>query len=81
VVRYVDDFVISVSAAGEDLYNYFAANQAQQSNPVGFVSVYSNIDGGYGLFSSRTTVKKVVNMSNSTLNDLFAETSWGFQEQ
>jgi hypothetical protein len=48
---------------------------------VGFVSVYSNIDGGYGLFSSRTTVKKVVNMSNSTLNDLFAKTSWGFQEQ
>ena len=81
VVRYVDDFVISVSAAGEDLYNYYAANQAQQSNLVGFVSVYSNIDGGYGLFSSRTTVKKVVNMSNSTLNDLFAKTSWGFQEQ
>ena len=81
VVRYVDDFVFSVSAAGEDLYNYYAANQAQQSNPVGFVSVYSNIDGGYGLFSSRTTVKKVVNMSNSTLNDLFAKTSWGFQEQ
>ena len=81
VVRYVDDFVISISAAGEDLYNYYAANQAQQSNLVGFVSVYSNIDGGYGLFSSRTTVKKVVNMSNSTLNDLFAKTSWGFQEQ
>lgn len=81
VVRYVDDFVISASAAGEDLYNYYAANQAQQSNLAGFVSVYSNIDGGYGLFSSRTTVKKVVNMSNSTLNDLFAKTSWGFQEQ
>lgn len=81
VVRYVDDFVISVSAAGEDLYYYYAANLEQQNNPVGFVSIYSNINGGYGLFSSRTTVKKVVNMSNSTLNDLFAKTSWGFQEQ
>lgn len=81
VVRYMDDFVISVSAAGEDLYYYYAANQEQQNSPVGYISVYSNIDGGYGLFSSRTTMKKVVDLSKSTQNDLLAKTSWGFQEQ
>ena len=80
VVRYVDDFVISISAAGEDLYYYYAANQEQQNSPVGFVSVYSNIDGGYGLFSSRTTVRKAVNLSKSTKNDLYSKASWGFME-
>ena len=81
VVRYVDDFVISISAAGEDLYYYYTTNQAQLDSPVGFVSIYSNIKGGYGLFSSRTTVKRVVNLSKSTKYDLYGKTSWGFQEQ
>ena len=81
VVRYVDDFVISISAAGEDLYYYYTTNQAQLDSPVGFVSVYSNINGGYGLFSSRTTVKKAVNLSKNTRYELYGKTSWGFQEQ
>ena len=81
VVRYVDDFVISISAAGEDLYYYYTTNQAQLDSPIGFVSIYSNIKGGYGLFSSRTTVKRVVNLSKSTKYDLYGKTPWGFQEQ
>ena len=81
VVRYVDDFVISISAAGEDLYYYYTSNHAQLDSPVGFVSIYSNIKCGYGLFSSRTTVKKVVNLSKNTKYDLYGKTSWGFQEQ
>ena len=81
VVRYADDFVISISAAGEDLYYYYTSNHAQLDSPVGFVSIYSNIKGGYGLFSSRTTVKKVVNLSKNTKYDLYGKTSWGFQEQ
>lgn len=81
VVRYIDDFVISISAAGEDLYYYYLANQAQETNTAGFISSYSNIDGGYGLFSSRVTIKRVVGISNTTLENLYAKTSWGFQMQ
>ena len=81
VVRYIDDFVISISAAGEELTYYFLAGQEQDNNPVGFVSIYSNINGGFGLFSSRTTIKKVVRLSNSTKNDLYSKASWGFMEQ
>ena len=81
VVRYIDNLVISISAAGEDLFYYYAANQSQQNSPVGFVSVYSNIDGGYGLFSSRTTIQKETRLSTSTKRDLFGISSWGFIEQ
>ena len=81
VVRYFDDFVVTISAAGEDVYYYYLANHAQESNSAGLVSVYSNINGGYGLFSSRTTIKKEVRLSNLTKQELYAMTSWGFVEQ
>ena len=81
VLRYFDDFVITISAAGEDLYYYYLANQGQEYNSAGFVSAYSNINGGYGLFSSRTTIRKVVRVSKKTKEDLYAKTSWGFIEQ
>ena len=81
VVRYVGDFNISVSAAGEDMYYYYMANEAQQNSPVGFTTVYSNIDGGYGLFSSRARIERKCSMSNWTLSDLYGKTEWGFKEQ
>ena len=81
VVRYIGDFIVSVTGAGEDLYCYYAANQSQQNNPVGFVSIYSNIDGGYGLFSSRNTINKVMHLSSNTKKELLSISSWGFKEQ
>ncbi len=81
VVRYYDRMQISITAAGEDLYYYYIANQAQQNCLSGYVSVYSNIDGGYGLFSSRTQIEKVCRLSNWTLRSLYGKTSWGFKEQ
>lgn len=81
VARYIDDFVITISAAGEDLYYYYLSNQAQEGNAAGFVSVYSNIEGGYGVFSSRSTIRKVVGLSKNTLDELYSKASWGFQEQ
>ena len=81
VVRYIDNFIITISAASDELACYYYATEAQQYSPVGFVSVYSNIDGGFGLFSSRTNIKKEAALSNSTRRELFAKTSWGFKEQ
>lgn len=81
VERYYDNFVVTIAAAGEDLYYYYIANQAQQTSLSGYNPVYSNIDGGYGLFSSRTQIDKVCRLTNLTLRTLYGKESWGFREQ
>ena len=81
VVRYAGDFVYSISAAGEELYLYYAVNQAQMDSPISLISSYTNIDGGYGLFSSRTSIQKTVRLSSSTQRELYGLSSWGFKEQ
>lgn len=81
VVRYIDNFVISISAGGDDLYYYYMSTQAQLESPITLISGYTNISGGYGLFSSRTTIEKVSDFSSSTLRDLYGMASWGFKEQ
>ena len=81
VVRYFDDFVISISAGGDELNYYYIANQAQLNSPIALVSTYTNIDGGYGLFSSRTTIEKEMRLSANALRDLYGKESWGFVEQ
>ena len=81
VVRYIDDFVISISAAGDELYYYYLANEAQQESPVELINTYTNINGGYGLFSSRVKISKVVRLSANTKRELLGKSSWGFQEQ
>lgn len=81
VFRYIDDFVISISAGGEELSIYYLANQAQSESPTSLVTIYTNIDGGYGLFSSRTKIEKVAKLSSNTKRELFGMSSWGFKEQ
>ena len=81
VVRYFDNLEVSINAAGEDLYYYFVATQSNQNNLAGFVSIYSNITGGHGLFSSRTQIKKECRLSSRTLRSLYGKSSWGFVEQ
>ncbi len=81
VVRYFDNVVVSINTAGEDLYYYYIVNQANQSNMTGFISIYSNITGGQGLFSSRTQINRNCRLSNRTLRSLYGKSSWGFKEQ
>lgn len=81
VVRYIDDFVITISAAGDELALYYTAHQAQMNSVAPVVIPFTNIDGGFGLFSSRTTITKVARLSSGTKRDLFAHTSWGFIEE
>ena len=81
VTRYIDDFVISISAAGEDLAYYYIANQVQAESPMSLVTTYTNIEGGYGLFSSRTKIERVAKLSANTKRELFGMTSWGFREE
>jgi hypothetical protein len=81
VVRHIGSFVISITAGGDDLSIYYSANQAQLNSPMSLVTMYTNIDGGYGLFSSRTTIEKTANLSYYAMRDLYAKTAWGFKEQ
>ena len=81
VVRYIDDFVISISAASDDLTYYYMANQAQMDSPMSLITTYTNIEGGYGLFSSRTKIERVAKLSPTTIRELFGMSSWGFKEQ
>ena len=80
VVRYFDSFVMTISAAGNELYEYSAANQAQNNAPVSLITPFTNIEGGYGLFSSRTTIEKEAKLSTSCKRDLYGKASWGFKE-
>ncbi len=81
VTRYIDDFVISISAAGDDLAYYYIANQAQAESPISLITTYTNVEGGYGLFSSRTKIQRVAKLSANTKRELFGMTSWGFKEE
>lgn len=81
VTRHIGSFVVSISAGGDELNMYYSANQAQLNSPMSLVSVYSNIDGGYGLFSSRTTIEKTARLSYYATRDLFSVAAWGFKEQ
>ena len=81
VVRYIDDFVITICAGGDELTLYYLQNQAQMSSPTSLVAPYTNIENGFGLFSSRATISKVVRMSAKTKREFFTVPSWGFKEQ
>lgn len=81
VVRYMDDFIISISAGGDDLNYYYLANQGQINSPISLVTTYTNIEGGYGLFSSRTTIQREAKLTSSCKRDLFSVSAWGFKEQ
>jgi hypothetical protein len=43
-------------------------------------SDYTNINGGYGVFSSRINLIKEVGISASTQTDLYGK-PWGFREE
>lgn len=79
VTRYIGDFVVFVSGAGEEFNNYYQYMQTMQ-NGLGYSTDYSSVEGGYGLFSSRIFVEKTVGISTSTKLDLFNQ-PWGFQER
>lgn len=79
VERYFGDFVISVAAGGGELYNYIQINSTG-GNLSQTIPDYTNVYGGYGVFSSRVNLRKVVNLSALTQTDLYNQ-PWGFKQQ
>ena len=78
--RYIGDYPVEVSitAGGEHLRQYIYNNDVSG----GFITgdpEFALIDGGFGVFSSRTTTRKSVRLGGETVPDLLAMTNWGFK--
>lgn len=80
VFRYFDEkpMKIFLSAGGDELYNYIQINS--QTGYAQTVPDYTNINGGYGVFSSRINLVREVNISAATQRDLYGK-PWGFVQQ
>ena len=79
VVRYYDGVDVAISAAGEEFYNYYQLSELLQQD-IGASLEYSNINGGYGILSSRTVVRNTSGITPRAKVDLF-QMPWGFREQ
>lgn len=70
---------IMIAAGGEELYNYIQVN-SQAGGLAQTVPDYSNISGGYGVFSSRVNLSRSVALSPRAQSDLYGK-PWGFTQQ
>lgn len=78
--RYIGDFYIMIAAGGSELYNYIEINSSSSSISQN-IPDYTNINGGYGVFSSRVNIKKQVKLSASTQRELIGMSGWGFLQR
>jgi hypothetical protein len=80
VFRYFDEkpMKIFLSAGGDELYNYIQINS--QTGYAQTIPDYTNINGGYGVLSSRINKIKEVSISATTQRDLYGK-PWGFVQQ
>jgi len=69
---------IMIAAGGSELYNYIQVNQVSGYSQT--VPDYTNVTGGYGVFSSRINLLKSVTISATAQRELYAK-SWGFTQQ
>ena len=81
VMRYFDKHPIQIklAAGADELYNYIQVNS--ESNFLQTVPDYTNITGGYGVFSSRVNLMKEAGISSGTQTDLYGKECWGFVQQ
>ena len=82
VTRYFDEepIDIMIAAGGEELYNYIQVN-AQAGGLSQTIPDYTNINGGYGVFSSRINKSRTAKLSNRAEIDLYGKRAWNFVQQ
>ncbi len=68
---------VSVSAGGEELYNFISVN-GPSSSIVQSIPEYTNVNGGYGVFSSRASKELLVRMSS--ISHLIQHQNWRFRQ-
>ena len=78
--RFIGDYPVEViiTAGGDKLGQYIHNNNSSLGFPQGD-NAFSLIDGGYGVFSSRMTVRQAVKLGGETVPDLVAMRNWGFK--
>lgn len=70
---------VKISAGGDELYNFISVN-GPSASIVQIVPEYTNVNGGYGVFSSRTTIEKKVKLSSQTFVELCNHENWHFRQ-
>ena len=80
VRRLIQDYPIEVTiaAGGDELMQYIYLNDPYNGVPLGDNDL-ALIDGGYGVFSSKMTVKHGIRLGGETVPDLVAMPYWGFK--
>lgn len=68
---------INVSVGDEELYHFITVN-SPSSSIVQVIPDYTNINGGYGVFSSRVHIEQVVKLNRIT--ELTAHENWRFEQ-
>ena len=81
VTRYFDNepIEIMIAAGGEELYNYIQVN-SQAGGLSQSVPDYTNVKGGYGVFSSRINITSPAQLGGTTAASLYGK-PWGFTQQ
>lgn len=70
---------VVLSAGGDELNNYIMVNESNNSI-VQTIPDYTNINGGYGVFSSRTQFTHHARLTSQTLIELMSHRSWQFRQ-
>lgn len=80
VCRYITDYPmeVTITAGGENLRQYVYNNNTDNGFSAGN-NEFSLIDGGYGVFSSRMTVKHKLRLAGETVPELVAMRHWRFK--
>ena len=77
VQRFVKGFEIVITATGEELYNYMLVQNS--SGAIQDTPEYTNIENGIGIWSSRAQCRKMIEVSELSLNTLIRDyPQWGF---
>ena len=79
VTRYFDEkpIEIMIAAGGEELYNYILVN-SQAGGLSQTIPDYTNVNGGYGVFSSRINKSRTAKLSGRAEADLYGKRAWHF---
>lgn len=70
---------VSIAAGGDELYNFITVN-GPSSSIVQTLPEYTNVQGGFGVLSSRVMLTKRMRMAGSTIPELIAHENWHFRQ-
>lgn len=78
--RYIVDAPVrvTVTAGGRSLNDYYYVNHLSHE-AINGENTFTNINGGYGVFSSRMTVSRTMRLGGTTVPELVNNTKWGFK--